>query len=81
MSFSMPEIDASISMPESDVLMSVDMEWAVPDEPEIILDEMPVVIVETGGAAEEVETVETAEDSAEIEEDFVDGEFQEMKLE
>ena len=81
MSFSMPEIDASISMPETEASMSmgVDMDWAVPEEPEIILDEVPVVIVET--TEKEIETDGTPEDNAEIEEDFIDGEFEEMKLE
>jgi hypothetical protein len=81
MSFSMPEIDASISMPsfDSSVSMSMsmagDMDWAVPDEPEIILDEA-VVVVESSVPLEEVGS-EIATD----EEDFIDGEFEEMKLE
>jgi hypothetical protein len=77
----MPEIDASISMPsfDSSVSMSMsmagDMDWAVPDEPEIILDEA-VVVVESSVPLEEVGS-EIATD----EEDFIDGEFEEMKLE
>jgi hypothetical protein len=75
----MPEIDASISMPsfDSSVSMSMagDMDWAVPDEPEIILDEA-VVVVESSVPLKEVGS-EIATD----EEDFIDGEFEEMKLE
>ena len=86
MSFSMPEVDAS--MPELDVhaleessmsmsemsmvgSMVGDMTWAVPDEPEIILDEVPVVESEE----------EIILDENEEQEEFVDGEFMDMKLE
>ncbi|KAL7515490.1 hypothetical protein ACHAXN_013127, partial [Cyclotella atomus] len=85
MSFSM-DFDASISMPEVDDLsvgtsmsMVGDMEWAIPDEPEMVLDEVAVVDEES---ETEVDGDETAEESAETsEEDFVDGEFVDMKLE
>lgn len=90
MSFSM-DFDASISMPELDdssmstsmSMVGDNMDWAVPDEPEIILDEISVTVEESETESAEEDGDETAEESAETsgEEDFVDGEFVDMKLE
>jgi hypothetical protein len=90
MSFSM-DFDASISMPELDdssmstsmSMVGDNMDWAVPDEPEIILDEVSVTVEESETESAEEDGDETVEESAETfgEEDFVDGEFVDMKLE
>ena len=82
MSLSMPVfedviIDASMSMSVAN-----EMEWAVPEEPEIILDEVP--IDEEQVILTEPDDESVTDGSPEIvqgEEDFIDGDFEEMKLE
>ena len=59
-----------------------EMEWAVPEEPEIILDEVP--IDEEQVILTEPDDESMTDGSPEIvqgEEDFIDGDFEEMKLE
>ena len=82
MSLSMPifedaTIDVSMSMSVAD-----EMEWAVPEEPEIILDE--VMVDEEQVAVIEPKDESATEENPEIvqdEEDFIDGDFEELKLE
>ena len=78
MSFSIPEIDASISMPSFDdfsMSMSGDIAWAVPEE-WIILDDDTVTTVDEDASNDWLEDGKIATDGG----SFVDGEFKDMKL-